>query len=83
MIVVFGAGGFIGTYLTDQLARDGYEIIASDTSQLGEAYYAQQGIRYERIDITQKEEFRRLPSQGNCLVPVASSFDMTYSPSSW
>ena len=26
MIVVFGAGGFIGTYLTDQLANDGGEV---------------------------------------------------------
>ena len=64
MIVVFGAGGFIGTYFTDQLVRDGYTVIASDYSEIGEAYYRKQGIPYHRIDITLKRDFERLPKMG-------------------
>jgi UDP-glucose 4-epimerase len=64
MIVVFGAGGFIGTYLIDQFVRDGYEIIASDFSEIGEAYYSKRGVRHHRIDITRSSEFERLPKSG-------------------
>jgi UDP-glucose 4-epimerase len=64
MIVVFGAGGFIGTYLTDKLVRAGCKVIASDISEIGEVYYHRQGIRYQRVDITQKGEFERLPTEG-------------------
>jgi len=64
MIIVFGAGGFIGTYLSDKLVRDGCEVIASDISEIGEAYYQKQGIPYQRVDITQKAELERLPREG-------------------
>ncbi len=60
MIVVFGAAGFIGTYLTDQLARDGCSIIASDNSEIGESFYRQKGIPFHRIDITRAEDFAPL-----------------------
>jgi len=64
MIVVFGAGGFIGTYLTNQLVRDGYKVIASDISEIGGAYYHKQDVPYHRVDITQKGELERLPAEG-------------------
>jgi len=73
MILIFGAAGFIGTYLSDQLRRDGYEVIASDFSEIGEAYYREQGIPYHRVDITRKEEFERLPVEGvDAVVHLAS-----------
>jgi UDP-glucose 4-epimerase len=64
MIVVFGAAGFIGTYLTDQLIKDGYCVIASDLSEIGEAYYRRCGIPYHRIDITRSGDFATLPNKG-------------------
>lgn len=64
MIVVFGAGGFIGTYLTNELVRDGYKVIASDISEIGGAYYHEQGVPYHRVDITQKGELERLQAKG-------------------
>lgn len=64
MILVFGAAGFIGTYLSDQLLRDGCEVMASDLSEIGAAHYRGQGIPYHRVDVTQKAEFERLPTEG-------------------
>lgn len=64
MIVVFGAAGFIGTYLVDQLVREGIDVLATDISQLGEAYYEKQGIAFIRLDITKEKGFTRLPQAG-------------------
>jgi UDP-glucose 4-epimerase len=64
MIIVFGAGGFIGTYTTDQLIRDGYQVVASDVSAMGGAYYEQRGVPYHRIDITDRSAFAVLPARG-------------------
>lgn len=64
MILVFGAAGFIGTYLVDQLVAAGHEVVASDVSDIGEGYYRAKGIRFERVDITQKGDFARLPTTG-------------------
>lgn len=60
MIVVFGAAGFIGTYLTAQLVADGYDVVASDVSDIGEAYYREQRTPFQRVDITQKSDVARL-----------------------
>lgn len=60
MILVFGAAGFIGTYLIDELKKNNYEVVASDISDIGEGYYKEQGIPFIKIDITKKTEFDKL-----------------------
>jgi UDP-glucose 4-epimerase len=62
-IVVFGASGFIGTYLIDELLSQGYEVTASDISDVGREYYAGKDVRYVNIDITKKHDFNRLEKQ--------------------
>lgn len=64
MVIVFGAGGFIGTYLTTQLVADGRDVIASDIGEIGEAYYEKEGIPFRRVDITSESDFERLPQKG-------------------
>lgn len=59
-ILVFGAAGFIGTYLIDELIRQEYEVTASDISIFGEDYYKEVGVPYFNIDITTKEDFKKL-----------------------
>jgi UDP-glucose 4-epimerase len=63
MIVVFGAGGFIGTYVTDQLIGEGYGVVATDISEIGGAFYQRRGIPYHRVDITQRSDFTVLPTK--------------------
>ena len=61
MILVFGAAGFIGTYLIDQLVKEGFDAIATDIDQLAESYYKKQGIPFSRLDITKERGFEKLP----------------------
>jgi UDP-glucose 4-epimerase len=64
MILVFGAGGFVGTYLIDRLTAEKKEVVATDFNEFGEAYYGARGLPYHRVDITRKEDFVRLPTAG-------------------
>jgi UDP-glucose 4-epimerase len=64
MIIIFGAAGFVGTYLVDQLVREGIDVLATDVSQLGEAYHEKQGIPFIRLDITKEKGFTKLPQTG-------------------
>jgi UDP-glucose 4-epimerase len=59
-ILVFGAAGFIGTYLIDDLVKNGYSVVASDINAIGEKYYSDNNISYVHVDITQKNDFDKL-----------------------
>jgi len=63
LIVVFGASGFIGTYLIDRLVADGYDVVATDISQIGEDYYKKLGVPFVPLDITQEDEFGVFPKE--------------------
>ncbi len=61
-IVVFGATGYIGVYLIDYMKEnlpEGYEIIAVGRKNL--QYFAENGIKTERVDICRDEDFNNLP----------------------
>jgi UDP-glucose 4-epimerase len=61
MVIVFGAGGFIGTYLIEQLVEEGFDVLATDISDSGEAYCKERGIPFLRLDITKEKDFDYLP----------------------
>ena len=62
-IIVFGAAGFIGTYLIDELLRCNYQVVASDISDLGETYYKEKNIPFSRIDITDNSAFDKISQE--------------------
>jgi len=62
-IIVFGASGFIGTYLIDELLSQGREVTASDISDAGREYYKNKNVRYVNVDITKKNDFERLENK--------------------
>ena len=64
MIVVFGAAGFIGTYLIEELSVRGRSVLAADIDELGKAYYERRGIPFEFVDVTRKSDLQRLPNGG-------------------
>ena len=64
MIVIFGASGFIGTYLVSRLIKDGRSVLAVDIDNMGKEYYEEKGIRYVNADITKKDDFKTLPADG-------------------
>ncbi len=59
-ILVFGAAGFMGTYLIDELSRQNYQITATDVNEIGENYYKSKGIAFVNVDITKLHEFEKL-----------------------
>jgi len=61
--LVFGASGFIGTYLIDELLSLGHEVVASDISDVGRAYYADKKVRYINVDITKVDNFQVLDNE--------------------
>lgn len=58
-IIVFGASGFIGTYLIDELLDQGHEVTASDISDVGREYYKKKNVSYINVDITKQDDFRK------------------------
>jgi len=72
MIIVLGADGFIGTYLVDQLIRDGFNVLATDISRIGGRLHKKQKIPFIRLDITKEKQFDKLPQKGvDALVHLA------------
>jgi len=62
-ILVFGAAGFMGTYLIDKLLIQNYQITASDISLIGEEYYREKNISYVHVDITNEDDFGKLKQE--------------------
>ncbi len=63
MIVVIGASGFIGTYLTDELIVQGREVFATGKSNLATDYYTARGVGCAKLDLTKEDDFRQLPQE--------------------
>ena len=59
-ILVFGASGFIATYLIDELLNQGCKVTATDISDVGREYYENKDVRYINVDITKKSDFEAL-----------------------
>lgn len=59
-VLVFGASGFIATYLIDEMLRLGFKVTATDISNVGREFYENKKIKYINLDVTQKEAFAAL-----------------------
>lgn len=62
-ILVFGAAGFIGTYLIDELLKQNYQITATDKNSIGEKYYRDKDISYIHVDITKEHDFENFKNK--------------------
>ncbi len=62
-IVIFGATGYIGAYLTDYCTKQlpqGFEVIA--VGRRNTAYFGAEGIKTVSVDICHAEDFENLPT---------------------
>ena len=59
-IIVFGASGFIATYLIDELLNQGFKVTASDINDIGREYYKNKNVKFINVDITKKSDFEKL-----------------------
>lgn len=67
-VLIFGAAGFMGTYLANALLKDNFEIVASDISEFGESYYKKKGVPYIHVDITREADFSKLDNESPDIV---------------
>ena len=74
-IVVFGASGDTGRYFIEYFSNNyekkEYEIIAIGTRKT--QYFEKMGVKYYQVDITQKEEFQKLPNDVYAVVDLAGA----------
>jgi UDP-glucose 4-epimerase len=71
-IVVIGATGSTGIYLTDYLSGLGYRIWATGHKKRSNEYYQNKGINYISFDISKAMEFDKLPTEEiDCVVLLA------------
>jgi len=72
MIIVFGAAGFIGTYLIHQLIKESFKVLVVDIDESGAAYYDAHKIPFMFVDITKEEDFDKLPKDAaRCIINLA------------
>jgi UDP-glucose 4-epimerase len=62
MIIVIGASGFIGTYVIDDLVNNGFDVLATGRNRQAENYYKKKNIQYVNLDITNSQDFNKLPT---------------------
>lgn len=72
-IVVFGASGDTGRYFVkyfiDNYKSNEYEIVATGSREIDN--YGIEGVSYYKVDITQKDDFDRLPKDVYAVVDLA------------
>ncbi len=60
-IIIFGATGNLGSRLSVFLKKSGYEVVAVGHRQSDNGFFAEYGIPYFSVDISNPEEFNKLP----------------------
>jgi UDP-glucose 4-epimerase len=70
-VAVIGATGSTGIYLTDYLSAGNYSIFATGRKKRQADYYTKRGITYFPVDISQKDDFKKLPGDMDCVVLLA------------
>lgn len=62
MVIVIGATGFIGLYTVEKLIKDGKKVIATGRNKTAGEMLKKLGAEYIELDITCKEDFKKLPT---------------------
>ncbi len=70
-ILIIGATGSTGLFLTHHLNEKGHKVIATGFKNRSLDFYKVQGIEYIAIDISKKEVFSNLPKDVDCVVLLA------------
>lgn len=81
-VLVFGAGGFIGTYLIDALLKHNYDVVASDICPIAKEYYGHLGVPYVQVDISKTEDFMAIKNhEYDAILHLASLQPATFNSS--
>ena len=64
MYLVIGASSFIGVYVVDELLKNNCKVIVTGRNNEFYNYYKGKGVDFYNLDLTQKEDFEKLPKEG-------------------
>ena len=64
MVIVIGATGFIGMYTVEALLKSGKKVIAAGRNCTIGAQLEKMGATFIQLDITNEEDFEKLPTEG-------------------
>ena len=70
-VLIIGATGSTGLYLTEHLNEKGYKVIATGYKKRDVESYKLKGIEYIAFDVSNKEGFSTLPTDVDCVVLLA------------
>lgn len=77
-IIIFGATGLVGTYASVDLKEKGYDIVAVGRRKSDNGFFADHGMTYYSVDITNQEDFGKLPeSDVDCVIHLAGAMPAT------
>ncbi len=62
-VIVFGATGNLGAYISLHLKDNGYDVIAVGGRKSDNGFFTEKGIPYYSVDIRKKESFACLPKE--------------------
>lgn len=64
MYIIIGASSFIGVYTVDEFLKQGQKVIVTGRENKFREHYEKLGVSYINLDLTNKEDFEKLPKEG-------------------
>lgn len=63
MILIVGATGYVGRYLSIYLKENGYDVLALGRSKKVSEFFKDNGVPFQQFDITDKNDYEKLPTK--------------------
>lgn len=63
MIILIGASSFIGVHTVTELLKQGCEVLVTGRNNKFKEHYNQLGVGYVNLDLTEKDDFKKLPTK--------------------
>ena len=63
MILIVGATGYVGRYLSVYLKEQGYSILALGRSQKVEPFFAENHIPFQYFDMNEEDSYKKIPTK--------------------
>ena len=81
MVVIIGATGFIGMYTTEAFLKKGEDVVATGRNKLLGKKLEEMGAKFVELDITQKEDFSKLPTEDvSGVILLADAYQSFFQP---
>ena len=63
MYIIIGASSFIGVYTVDEFLKQGCKVVVTGRSNKFKEHYDALGVDYINLDLTNKEDLKKLPTE--------------------